>query len=169
MAPLCRYQRSVVLDAPPELVFRFHEDPRNIHRISPPFLTAQVQRASPAARVGEEFALALGLFGFPLVQWIGVWCEVEPGRLLVDEARQSPFAFFHHEHRFDPLDPAADSDRPRTRMTDCVTYRLPGGWLGKILGETVVRAQWALAFADRHRRTRRWAAEQVASGSNLVK
>ena len=169
MAPPCRYQRSVLLDAPPEQVFHFHEDPRNIRQISPPFLTAQVQRASPAARVGEEFALALGLFGVPLVQWIGVWCEVEPGRLLVDEARKSPFAFFHHEHRFDPVEPDGNSSRQRTRMTDRVTYRLAGGWLGKILGETVLRAQWALAFADRHRRTRRWAAEQATSGSNLVK
>ena len=169
MEPACIYRRSVVLDAPPDLVFRFHEDPRNIHFISPPFLTARVEAAGRVARVGEEFVLRLGLFGVAFVRWIGVWRAVEPGRLLVDEAKRSPFAFFRHEHCFEALKSGENSDATQTRMTDFVTYRLPGGWLGKILGETVVRWQWALAFADRHRRTRRWAAAQAKGVSNLVK
>ena len=166
MTPPCVFRRSVVLDATPETVFRFHEDPRNIRHIAPSFLSAKVLQAGHEARVGEEFTLELGLLGIPLLRWIGVWREVEPGRRLVDEARRSPFALFRHQHIFEPVEGFA-AGWPRTRLTDHVTYQLPGGWIGKLLGETLVRAQMALAFADRHRRTRRWASEEAAN-SNLV-
>lgn len=153
----CLFQRSVVLDAAPETVFRFHEDPRNIRQISPRLLTATIVRAGRAARVGDEFTLDLGLFGITLTRWIGIWREVEPGRRLIDEARRSPFAFFRHQHEFQPVVSRKPDEASQTRMTDHVTYRLPGGWLGKLLGETVIRALLVLAFADRHRRTQRWA------------
>ncbi len=158
----CVFRRSVVLDAAPETVFRFHEDPRNLRRISPPFVTARILRAGSRARVNEEFELELGLIGVALTRWLGVWREAEPARRLVDEARRSPFAFFRHQHEFEPVS-REPGGSPRTRMTDLVTYRLPGGSIGKLLGETAVRALLVLAFADRHRRTQRWAIEAVAS------
>ena len=167
MTSPCVFRRSVVLDAAPDEVFRFHEDPRNIGYISPPFFNARVQRAGGTARTGEEFVLELGLFGVRLVQWSGVWREVVPGRLLVDEARRSPFRSFRHRHEFEPIVSDASGAQPQTRMTDHVSYVLPGGWLGKLIGETVVRLLCVLIFADRHRRTRRWAGEQ-RTRSNLV-
>ena len=41
-------------------------------------------------------------------------------------------------------------------MTDHVSYQFPGGWLGKIFGETAGRWQFMVMFADRQARTRRW-------------
>lgn len=147
----CVFEKSVVLDASVERVYAFHENPRNVSSISPAWLDAQIEQGSPTAKTGEEFALRVGPRGFPFkLRWRGFWREVNHPTLLVDEARESPFQFWRHEHRFESLGPE------QTRMTDHVTYRIPGGMLGKLFGETVARAQFHFMFADRHRRTRYW-------------
>lgn len=145
----CEYHRTAVIDAPVEKVFGFHADPHNISKISPGWQSVRVVTAGPA-RVGDEFEIEVRFFGMVPMRWRGVWREVDSPRSLVDEALQSPFAFFRQEHRFERL------DARRTRLTDHLTYRFPGGWLGKIFGETVGRAQFALMFADRQARTQRW-------------
>lgn len=146
----------MVLDAPIEQVYAFHENPGNIHAISPGWLDASVEQASATAVPGETFSLRVGVRWFPLkLGWIGIWEEARCPSLLIDGARKSPFVFWRHQHRFESLGPS------QTRMTDHVTYRLPGGWLGKIAGETFGRLQFRFMFADRHRRTRRWAREHA--------
>ena len=147
----CRFRRSTFVNAPVAEVFRFHADPANINAISPPFLRAQVLRARVPAQTGEDFELALRLFGLPVGRWHGRWLAVQENTLLADwpvrPLRLLPV--FRHRHEFTAAGPG------RTRLTDEVVYALPGGWFGKLLGETIVRLNLALAFADRQRRTRR--------------
>lgn len=147
----CRFRRSTLVNAPVAEVFRFHEDPANINVVSPSFLRVRVLRAGVPARAGEDFELALRLFGLPVGRWHGRWLAVRENALLADWPAK-PLRFlpiFRHRHEFAPAGPG------RTRLTDEVVYALPGGWLGKLLGETVLRLNFALAFADRHRRARR--------------
>ena len=47
-------------------------------------------------------------------------------------------------------------------MTDRVTYRLPGGRLGRLVERLAVRRRLEDAFAERHRRTREVLEERVA-------
>jgi len=154
MADHCVYRRSVVLPATPEAVFRFHEDPHNIPKISPAFQRTIIGHANAEARVGETFAIEVRLFGVLTLRWLGFWEEIVPGRLLVDGACQAPFAYWRHRHEFAPVGAA------QTRMNDQVTYRYPGGWLGYFFGATLGRLHMALMFADRHRRTRRYFQQQ---------
>ena len=144
----CEYRRSVEIDAPVEQVFAFHANPANIPEISPRWQSVRVIRAS-LARVGDEFEIEVRLLGLLTLRWRGIWREVTAPAWLVDEALQSPFAFFQQKHRFEPLDGG------RTLLTDHIVYRFPGGWAGKLLGETIGRVQFALMFTDRQRRTRR--------------
>ena len=152
----CIFETSVVLDAPIEQVYAFHENPHNLLAISPAWLDAQVQKANSTAVRGETFRIRAGARWFPLkLTWDGFWEEANRPTLLIDGASRSPFRSWQHQHRFEAL------NLSRTRMTDHVTYQLPGGWLGKIVGETFARLQFRLMFADRHRRTQRWARENA--------
>lgn len=150
----CVFETSVVLDASIQQVYAFHENPYNLLSISPVWLDARIGHASPTAKEGEEFALSVGLRGVPArLNWVGFWEKVLSPDLLVDGARRSPFTYWQHQHRFQALDAA------RTRMVDHVTYQFPGGWLGKLFGETFGRVQFIVIFRDRQRRTRRWMLE----------
>ena len=137
-----------------EQVYAFHENPHNLLEISPAWLDARIEHASTIAKQGEDFLLRVGLRGIPpKLSWLGYWEEANRPGLLIDGAKKGPFQYWQHQHRFESLGPAL------TRMTDHVTYRFPGGFLGKIFGETLGRLQFHVMFWDRHRRTQRWMRE----------
>lgn len=145
----CVFQSSTILDAPIDEVFAFHGDPHNIARIAPSWQQVQVLRGEAVARAGDDFEIAVRMFHLPALRWHGRWQTAERPTLLVDEGLQAgPFSFWQHRHQF-----RAVRDT-RTEMTDHVTYALPGGWLGKLAGETFGRLQMRLMFTDRHKRTR---------------
>ena len=130
-------------------MFAFHADPRNIVQISPGWQQVEIKEGKAEAHPGDEFEIIVRFFGWLPLRWRGVWRAVTDPALLVDEAIASPFAYWRHEHHFEPLESG------RTRMTDHVHYMFPGGWAGKWFGETLGRVQFHLMFADRHARTRR--------------
>ena len=146
----CEFHRSVEITAPIEAVFAFHGNPHNVGKISPAWQSVRVIKGNPAARPEEEFEIEVRLLRIFPMRWRGVWREVNVPTRLVDEAIQSPFAFWRHRHLFERL------DANRTRMTDHVSYLFPGGWWGKWFGETLGRLQFHLMFADRQKRTARF-------------
>ena len=113
------FQRSVLLDGTLGDVYAFHEDPRNISKISPPSLKVKRVECLVPARAGEAFRLSLSQFGLPL-EWVGVWEEASPHSRLVDGARKSPFKHWRHQHLFTPSGAG-------TLMTDRVEYSMPFG------------------------------------------
>ncbi len=142
------FQRATILPAEIDEVFAFHENPHNIRKISPFFLKVVDVQAAAVAQVDDTFTLQLRIFGFHL-SWNGLWAEVERPTLLVDTASLFSFPKWRHEHRFESVEGG-------TRMTDRVTYELPFGWLGKLLGATFFRIQLILMFAGRHRATQNY-------------
>jgi ligand-binding SRPBCC domain-containing protein len=142
------FQRSVLLDATPREVYAFHEDPRNITKISPSSLKVKSVECSVPARVGEEFRLHISQFGLPL-EWIGIWEEAVPESRLVDGAKKSPFRHWRHHHLF-------REEENGTLMTDRVEYALPGGVFGLLLDLTVMPLLFTLMFVARHRATRKF-------------
>lgn len=145
----CIFESSVVLEAPIEEVFAFHQDPHNIARIAPAWQQVQVLRGQPVALAGEDFEIAVRILCLPALRWHGRWLDVQSPTLLVDGGLQAgPFTFWQHRHQFRSV------GATRTEMTDHVAYAFHGGWLGKLAGETIGRGQMRAMFADRHKRTR---------------
>lgn len=146
------YTRSTLVPASAEDLYRFHENPHNLGRISPPGLTILEIRADEIARPGAEFTLVVRQGPFTL-HWTGRWETATSPRLLVDIGVKCPFALWRHHHIFEPH---ADG----TRMTDRVEFRLP--WhLGGPFGDLVCR--WVVfprMFAARHAATRAWFASR---------
>ena len=146
------FQRSVLLDGTLGDVYAFHEDPRNISKISPPSLKVKRVECLVPARAGEAFRLSLSQFGLPL-EWVGVWEEASPHSRLVDGARKSPFKHWRHQHLFTPSGAG-------TLMTDRVEYSMPFGIVGKLLDVTVIKMVFFLMFQARHAATRAYFAKK---------
>ena len=144
-----RFRFETVIDAGIEKVYAFHEDPHNIPQISPAWQRVLIEEANAVAKAGEEFKIAVRLLGIVPIRWHGVWREANRPDCLIDEIVRGPFAYWRHQHSFEVAGPG------RTRMIDQVDYLFPGGWLGKLFGETLGRLQFRLMFADRQARTRR--------------
>lgn len=141
---LNRFERSQVLDHPRAKVFAFFSDPRNLERLTPGFLRFRIlTELDGRTREGQVIDYRLRLHGLPL-RWRTLISRWEPPRLFVDVAVHSPYAFWHHTHRFEALG-------RRTRMTDTVLYSLPlAPWGDRIAGARVRRDLEAI-FAHRSR------------------
>ncbi len=142
------FEKSTILDAPVAAVYAFHENPHNLTKISPSTLRVRRIDANTEAVAGETFRIEASQFFVP-IRWEGVWDRAEHPVALWDRALESPFASFRHQHQFESID-----NGTQTRMTDRVEYALPGGAVGWLLSETVVRIVFGATFTARHQATR---------------
>ena len=142
------FKASTVLHADCAAVFAFHENPKNISKISPPSLRLKNVTCGEKAAAGEIFRIEASQFGLP-IRWTGMWEKVEEPRLLLDVAISSPFKIWRHSHIFE--------DHPDgCLMTDQVEYLLKGGWLGALASGLVMPLIFTAMFHARHKATRDW-------------
>ncbi|SHG02613.1 hypothetical protein SAMN02745206_03124 [Desulfacinum infernum DSM 9756] len=137
------FRLSSVVPAPVEGVFSWHERPGALERLTPPWEQLEVLQSPGGLREGAEALLRLRL-GPLRLRWKARHTDYDPPAFFADEQVSGPFAFWRHEHRFDPAGPRA------TRMTDLIRYRLPGpAGMHQVL-EPLVAARLKRTFQYRH-------------------
>jgi len=133
-----RFMKSVVIDAPVETVFRFHEQEDALSLLTPKFPPVRIIGRTGGINVGATVTLRVLFF-----RWVARHTVYERNRLFVDEQIEGPFAKWIHRHEFEGFG-------TRTRLTDRIEYELPGGTLvNGLLGWAVVPGL-ASMFAHRH-------------------
>jgi ligand-binding SRPBCC domain-containing protein len=142
-------QSSIEIDVPVEKLFRFHLDTRNAPLISPPDTRILSVDGTFPVKDGSEVRLKVQQMPIPIpTVWLIRIEAVVRNQVIIDVALKGPFPSWRHEHRFEALGPN------RTRLTDRVTYTLPGGPMGPIVDKMIIRRKLTKAFADRHRNTK---------------
>jgi ligand-binding SRPBCC domain-containing protein len=126
--------REQEVPRPPDEVFPFFADARNLEAITPPWLGFRIVAPEPTEmRVGTLIAYRLRLHGVP-VSWLTRIEEWVPGRRFVDQQMHGPYKLWHHLHEFEPT-----RDGRGTLMRDTVRYALPLGPLGELAQRAFVR------------------------------
>jgi hypothetical protein len=141
--------RSAMPASPAEL-YAWHARPGAFTRLQPPWERVQLLE-DPRGIANLSRARLRVKLGPLWLSWIARHEGDEPGRRFVDVQERGPFAAWRHEHDFEP-EPAGSPDA--SVLVDRVTYRLPGGPLGRFLGAGVVRRKLARLFRYRHAITR---------------
>lgn len=134
---------DVVIDAPVSKVFGFHERDDALALLSPAFPPVRVVKKTGGIEAGARVELRVG----GLVRWVALHTEYEKNRLFVDQQIEGPFRAWTHRHEFEPLG-------ARTRLTDRVTYEVPGGSLVNALAALIITPGLRQMFRHRHRVTR---------------
>ncbi|MEZ5293185.1 MAG: SRPBCC family protein [Vicinamibacterales bacterium] len=132
-----------MVHAPVGKVFAFHERDDALPRLSPPFPPVRVVARTGGIHPGAEVDLRIGP-----VRWLARHTAYERDRLFVDEQIEGPFARWTHRHEFEAVDGAT------TRLTDRVSFALPGGRLVNALFGSAVAWSLVPMFRHRHRATR---------------
>ena len=136
-------EREQRLPGPPEAVFGFFADARNLEAITPPLLRFRVVTPAPIVmRAGTLIRYRLRVHGVP-VRWLTQITAWEPPHRFVDAQVRGPYRHWHHEHRFTP-DGAGG-----TLMRDRVDYELPLGPLGDVAHALFVRRDLERIFDHR--------------------
>jgi ligand-binding SRPBCC domain-containing protein len=137
------------IDAPQEAVWKLHDSLDGLKQITPPGTKLRIINPPVRLEKGIRFTLLLRQPPIPFpMRWEVVYTEYDPPLRFVDEQVKGPFAWWRHEHRFEP--------RPdgRTCLRDVVEYTPPFGILGKIADALFIRRQLTAMFAYRHRVTK---------------
>ena len=130
------------LPLPPEAVFPFYADARNLERITPPFLRFRVLGSSdPTLRDGTLIDYRLRLHGVP-IGWRSRIESWQPAHAFADRQLRGPYALWHHHHTFAP-------HAGGTLVRDRVRYHLPFGALGQLIAGRLVARDLERIFAYR--------------------
>jgi ligand-binding SRPBCC domain-containing protein len=135
-------ERTQVLPRPPEDVFRFFAETRNLQTITPGWLHLRVVEAPERLERGSLIRYRLRLFGIP-IRWKTEIVEWREPRAFTDVQLQGPYPLWIHTHRFTPT---ADG----TEVYDAVRYRVPGGPAAGLVQMIVGR--WLDSIFDYRRR-----------------
>lgn len=128
---VAEFVRSVLIDAPVDDVFRFHEREDALSLLAPAFPPVRVISRTGRIETGARVELRVGVF-----RWAALHTSFEKNRLFEDRQIRGPFAKWVHRHEFE----AAGA---RTRLTDRIEYELPGGMFAH-------RHRVTKAFCERH-------------------
>ena len=140
---MATFVKSVIIDAPVETVFAFHERPDALQVLSPPFPPMRVLRKNGGIETGSRVELRMGL-----MEWEALHTAFERNQVFADRQIRGPFLQWEHRHEFEDL---GDT----TRLTDRVTYLLPGGLPAHVALGWLVKLALEALFAYRHRVTKR--------------
>lgn len=157
MALTRAFTATAELPLPRAEVFAFFSDPRNLERLTPPWLGFRILTPEPLpVGQGACYDYSLSLHGLPL-RWRTLITAWEQDRRFEDLQIRGPYALWHHAHTFD------DTPNGGTRMTDHVRYRLPLGWLGA-LALPLVKRDVEMIFTYRQEVLKSWAATRKEAG-----
>jgi ligand-binding SRPBCC domain-containing protein len=135
-------RREQRLEAPPEAVFPFFADARNLEAITPPLLRFRLLTPEPIAMgVGTFLQYALRLHGVP-VRWDTLIQEWEPPHRFVDVQVRGPYRLWHHTHELVAVDGG-------TVMRDTVRYSVGFGVLGEVARRGLIVRDLEAIFAFR--------------------
>lgn len=141
------FTHSSIINAPVEVVWKFHERQDILQLLTPPWQPVQVLRREGGLNEGAitEFKLFIGLL--PLT-WLARHTDFEQYRLFTDVQISGPFESWVHRHEFTEED-------GKTRLTDNISYSMPGGDGVEFVSGWLIQLQLEAMFRYRHFITKR--------------
>lgn len=135
---------SFLVSANPADVWEFFSSPLGLPKITPPWLDFTILPPVPDdLRRDSLLQYRIRWMGVP-VGWRTRIVEWTPPTGFVDLQIRGPYTFWHHRHEF-------ATDPRGTRCRDTVIYKVPGGPLGTLLHDVVIRRQLLEIFRFRRR------------------
>ncbi len=104
----------------------FFSNPNNLAEITPAWLNFSVTSSLPEKmHPGMIVTYQVRPWGSLALNWVTEITHVHAPHFFVDEQRDGPYRFWHHQHHFREVNGGVE-------MTDVVHYALPFGPLGRL-------------------------------------
>ncbi len=142
-----KFKQTTYIDADIETVFDFHLDLENLLKISPDDANLQIFHAPEKLEQGAKVGLFVKM-GPITTTMETVVDELDYPHKLVDRQVGGFFSEWIHTHEFEKI---TDS---KTKLTDRIEYKLPGGVIGNVVGGGVVSSKIESIFKHRAQKTK---------------
>ena len=99
--------------------WNFFSDPRNLPKITPPWLNLRITSDLPD-KMYEGMIITYKVYPFLGIpsNWVTEITQMRERKFFIDEQRFGPYKFWHHQHHFKQIDEGIE-------MEDIITYALP--------------------------------------------
>ena len=129
-----------------EDAWNFFSSPVNLAKITPANMLFRIEYIS--GNPGEMYAgqimrYKIGIFPGVTTDWMTEITHVHKPHYFIDEQRFGPYALWHHQHWFRPVDGGVE-------MTDEINYAIPLGLLGRVANNLMVEKQLKAIFRYRY-------------------
>ncbi|MEO1431919.1 MAG: SRPBCC family protein [Cyanobacteria bacterium J06632_19] len=141
------FKHSSIINAPVEVVWKFHQRADVVKLLIPPWQSIQVIRREGIFGIGTmtEYRLFLGALS---ITWLARHTECEEYGFFTEEQISGPFEFWRHQHNF-------ERENNQTRLTDEIIFSLPGGEAVDFMSGWLIKSQLEGMFRYRHQITKR--------------
>lgn len=129
-----------------EKAWSFLSDPRNLKVITPEHMGFKILSGADRAMYQGQIIQYI-VYPFPNIptKWVTEITHVKEGEYFVDEQRFGPYALWHHKHFIKQVDGGVE-------MEDVIDYKLPLGFLGRLMHPILVKKQLKNIFNYREKR-----------------
>jgi ligand-binding SRPBCC domain-containing protein len=115
-----------------EKAWDFLSNPRNLKTITPKYMGFKILSGESSKMFAGQIIqyIVTPLLNIP-VKWVTEITHVKEGEYFVDEQRFGPYSLWHHKHFIKPIENGVE-------MIDIVDYKIPFGFLGRMIHPIVV-------------------------------
>jgi ligand-binding SRPBCC domain-containing protein len=119
----------------------FFSTPKNLSRITPEHMGFQITSEHKNEKMFPGQIITYKVFPFKGIStnWVTEITHVVDKKYFVDEQRFGPYSMWHHEHWFNVINGGVE-------IVDRVSYKLPFGFLGRIIEPFMIRKQLRAIF-----------------------
>jgi ligand-binding SRPBCC domain-containing protein len=123
----------------------FFSRPENLEKLTPPDVKFEISSPVSGVQMYEGMIIQYRVTPFPgfSTDWVTEITQIKHHDHFIDDQRVGPFALWHHQHHFRPL------DNHTTEMRDILHYQAPLGILGTIADKLFVHHQVRQIFTAR--------------------
>jgi hypothetical protein len=140
------FSRSIRINRPAHEVFAWHAKPGALQRLTPPWEQVELVRHEGIGNGARaEIRSKAGPFW---TRWVVEHRDCIEDKQFCDVQIEGPFQSWRHAHRIEAEGASACT------LTDEITYRLPGGFLGQAVAGGWTRRKLERLFAYRHALTK---------------
>lgn len=132
------------IDASLAEVWEFFSSPKNLDKITPDDMGFEIT-STLVEDTYEGQIITYDIEILPKIKsaWVTEITHYKEREFFVDEQRFGPYKMWHHEHHFKAL------SENRVLMTDIVSYKLPLGFLGKLVAGRMIQTKVQSIFQHR--------------------
>ena len=144
-----RFVKQSVIQASPERVFQFHEQPDVLSLLIPPWESARVIQAAKISEIGTQAIVETKVLWPITARWVAQHTVYDPPHLFEDVQLKGPFRTWRHRH-------IIEADQDGAILRDEIDYEPPLWFLGRALAPLLIQKRLQRLFDYRHEVTRHW-------------
>ena len=138
-------EASQELDISLSLAWNYFSSPNNLANITPPKMGFNItSKVDKSVYQGQIISYKVSPISFIKINWVTEITAVKEQEYFIDEQRLGPYSMWHHEHFFERI------DDQNCKISDKITYKIPLGFIGKLMHRLFIKKQLKTIFEYRH-------------------